>query len=55
MLFIDRVTLKNVRCFEFVKLKFDLSGEDPPWTVLVGNNGGRENNPSPQYRNWALR
>ena len=38
MLFIDRVTLKNVRCFEFVKLKFDLSGEDPPWTVLVGNN-----------------
>lgn len=38
MLYIDRVTLKNVRCFEYVKLEFDLSGQDPPWTVLVGNN-----------------
>ena len=38
MLFIKRVTLKNVRCFDFVELEFDLGGDDPPWTVLVGNN-----------------
>ena len=38
MLFIKRVTLKNVRCFESVTLEFDLSGDDPPWTVLVGDN-----------------
>ena len=38
MLLIKRVTLKNVRCFEFVELDFDLGGDDPPWTVLVGNN-----------------
>ena len=37
MLFIRRVTLKNVRCFEQVQLDFDLSDE-PPWTVLVGDN-----------------
>ena len=38
MLFVKRVTLRNVRCFEFVDLEFDLSGDDPPWTVLVGDN-----------------
>ena len=38
MLFIKRVTLKNVRCFEFVDLEFDLSGDDSPWTVLIGDN-----------------
>lgn len=38
MLFIKRVTLKNVRCFESVDLEFDLGGNDPPWTVLIGDN-----------------
>lgn len=38
MLFIKRVTLKNVRCFQSVDLEFDLSDDDPPWTVLIGDN-----------------
>lgn len=38
MLFIKRVTVKNVRCFEFVDLEFDLRSNLLPWTILVGNN-----------------
>ena len=38
MLFIKRVIVKNVRCFEFIDLEFDLGGHSPPWTILVGDN-----------------
>ena len=40
-MYITKVILKNVRCFEDVTLNLDPEGEGKPtmWTVVVGDNG----------------
>ncbi len=38
MLYIKRVYLKHIRCFEKLTIEFDLSGDNPPWTVILGDN-----------------
>ena len=38
MLYIDRVELRNFRCFESVTLEADTSASKGPWTLLTGDN-----------------
>ena len=38
MLYIKKVTLENVRCFEHAEIEFDLGSDSPPWTMLIGDN-----------------
>ncbi|MHC4334784.1 MAG: AAA family ATPase [Planctomycetota bacterium] len=37
-MYIKKIVLKNIRCFEDLKIEFDLRGDAPPWTVIVGDN-----------------
>lgn len=37
-MYIKKIILKNIRCFEEFELEFDLSGKNPGWTVIVGDN-----------------
>ena len=37
-MYITRVRLKNIRCFENIDLKFDLNGPKLPWTLILGDN-----------------
>ncbi len=37
-MYITRVRLKNIRCFEKIDLKFDLKGPKLPWTLILGDN-----------------
>ena len=37
-MYISRVLIENVRCFEKLELEFDLSGNSPPWAMIVGDN-----------------
>lgn len=37
-MYVSRVLIQNVRCFEEIELKFDLSGNSPPWAMIVGDN-----------------
>ncbi len=37
-MYIRNVTIKNIRCFKKLRLSFELAGQRPPWTVLVGDN-----------------
>jgi len=37
-MYIKKIVLKNIRCFEDLEIEFDLSGKTPPWTVIVGDN-----------------
>lgn len=37
-MYIKRVYLKNTRCFDELNIEFDLSGDAPPFTVVVGDN-----------------
>jgi predicted ATP-binding protein involved in virulence len=36
--YIKKIILKNIRCFKDVEISYDLSGNVPPWTVIVGDN-----------------
>ena len=38
MLYIKKVTLENVRCFEHAEISFDHSGKQMPWTMAIGDN-----------------
>ncbi len=37
-MYIKRIRLENIRCFAKSKIEFDLSGNAPPFTVIVGDN-----------------
>jgi AAA15 family ATPase/GTPase len=37
-MYIKKIVLENIRCFEHIEIEFDLSGKMPPWTVVVGDN-----------------
>lgn len=37
-MYISRVLIQNIRCFEKLELQFDLRGEFPPWAMIVGDN-----------------
>jgi len=37
-MYIKKIILKNIRCFKDVAIFYDLSGDAPPWTVIVGDN-----------------
>ena len=37
-MYISRVQIKNVLCFAEIKISFDLGGNRPPWTMIVGDN-----------------
>ena len=37
-MYIKKVVLKNIRCFENAEIEFDLSGPTPPWAIIVGDN-----------------
>lgn len=37
-MYISRVQIENVRCFTNIELSFDLEGDTPPWTMIVGDN-----------------
>lgn len=37
-MYISRVLVKNVRCFEELEIKFDLNSSSPPWAMIVGDN-----------------
>lgn len=37
-MYISRVLIENVRCFENIELQFDLEGDSPPWAMIVGDN-----------------
>ncbi|MHC4477625.1 MAG: AAA family ATPase [Planctomycetota bacterium] len=37
-MYLKRIHIENIRCFEEFDLEFDLSGEKPGWTVIVGDN-----------------
>ena len=38
-MYITKVVLENVRCFEDVTLDLEPDGETTMWTVVVGDNG----------------
>jgi len=37
-MYIKKIVLKNIRCFKDIEISYDLSGDVPPWTVIVGDN-----------------
>ena len=37
-MYIKRISLENIRCFAKSEIEFDLSGNAPPFTVIVGDN-----------------
>lgn len=38
-MYISKIEIENIRCFkEKIQLSFDLNGDKPPWTVIVGDN-----------------
>jgi energy-coupling factor transporter ATP-binding protein EcfA2 len=37
-MYIKRIYLKNIRCFANLEIEFDLTGNAPPFTVIVGDN-----------------
>ena len=37
-MYIKKIVLKNIRCFENAEIEFDLSGPKPPWAIIVGDN-----------------
>jgi len=37
-MYIKKIFLKNIRCFKEIEISYDLSGDAPPWTVIVGDN-----------------
>lgn len=37
-MYIKKIFLKNIRCFKDMEISYDLSGDAPPWTVIVGDN-----------------
>ena len=37
-MYIKKIVLKNIRCFEDIEISYDLSGDAHPWTVIVGDN-----------------
>jgi len=37
-MYIKKIMLKDIRCFKNVEMSYDLSGDIPPWTVIVGDN-----------------
>ena len=37
-MYIKRIHLENIRCFANSDIEFDLSGNAPPFTVIVGDN-----------------
>ena len=37
-MYVTKVRLKGIRCFEDAKIEFDLSGDAPPFTLIVGDN-----------------
>jgi predicted ATP-binding protein involved in virulence len=37
-MYIKKIVLKNIRCFKHIEISYDLTGNAPPWTVIVGDN-----------------
>jgi len=37
-MYIKKIFLKNIRCFKEIEISYDLSGDTPPWTVILGDN-----------------
>ena len=37
-MYITRLSLRNIRCFDKLDLHFDLSGPHLPWTLILGDN-----------------
>ncbi len=37
-MYIKRIHLKNIRCFANLEIEYDLTGDAPPFTVIVGDN-----------------
>lgn len=38
MMYLSRIRLRNVRCFESLDLRLDVSSDPLPWSVIVGDN-----------------
>ena len=37
-MYIEKVSIINIRCIGNAKISFDLSGDSPPWTTILGDN-----------------
>jgi predicted ATPase len=37
-MYIKKIFLEKIRCFKDIEISYDLSGDAPPWTVIVGDN-----------------
>jgi len=37
-MYISRVKIEKIRCFDDIEILFDLKGEKSPWTMIVGDN-----------------
>lgn len=37
-MYIKRIHLKNIRCFANLEIEYDLTGDAPPFTIIVGDN-----------------
>ncbi|MFC1977866.1 AAA family ATPase [Chloroflexota bacterium] len=38
-MFISKIKLKNIRCFEDIEIDFMSSEGNENWTLILGNNG----------------
>lgn len=37
-MYIKKIFLEHIRCFKNIEISYDLPGDAPPWTVIVGDN-----------------